>query len=67
MPNNRSERKASEPSTVVEVSAQQARDNLAEMLNRAEYGGERIRIVRHGKAVAALIGLADFARLNEAA
>lgn len=41
------------------VSATEARANFQELINRAEYAGERILIQRHGKAVVAIIGLAD--------
>ena len=48
------------------ISATEARANFQELINRAEYKGERIVIHRHGKAVAAIIGLDDL-RLLEAA
>ncbi|NMG18323.1 type II toxin-antitoxin system Phd/YefM family antitoxin [Brasilonema bromeliae] len=47
------------------VSATEARANFQELINRAEYKGERILIQRHGKAVGAIIGLEDL-RLLEA-
>ncbi|MBW4631283.1 MAG: type II toxin-antitoxin system Phd/YefM family antitoxin [Iphinoe sp. HA4291-MV1] len=47
------------------VSATEARANFQELINRAEYKGERILIQRHGKAVVAIIGLEDL-RLLEA-
>lgn len=47
------------------ISATEARANFQELINRAEYKGERIVIERHGKAVVAIIGLDDL-RLLEA-
>ncbi|KAB8332711.1 type II toxin-antitoxin system Phd/YefM family antitoxin [Scytonema tolypothrichoides VB-61278] len=47
------------------VSATEARANFQELINRAEYKGERILIQRRGKAVGAIIGLEDL-RLLEA-
>jgi prevent-host-death family protein len=48
------------------ISATEARANFQDLINRAEYKGERIVIHRHGKAVVAIIGLDDL-RLLEAA
>jgi len=45
-------------------SATEARANLQEIINRVEYGKERILIERHGKAVVAVIGLEDLKRLE---
>ena len=41
------------------------REALADALNRAAFGGERIMIHRHDKDVAVLIGAEDYARLRE--
>jgi prevent-host-death family protein len=38
------------------VSAADARDRLAELMNRARFGGERFIITRNGEDVALLIG-----------
>ncbi|WP_180977247.1 type II toxin-antitoxin system Phd/YefM family antitoxin [Fischerella muscicola] len=46
------------------ISATQARANLQELINRVEYGRERIIIERHGKAVVAIVGLEDLKRLE---
>jgi prevent-host-death family protein len=46
------------------VSATEARANLPELINRAEYGKERILIERHGKAVVAIINLEDLKLLE---
>ncbi|MGH6984512.1 MAG: type II toxin-antitoxin system Phd/YefM family antitoxin [Stellaceae bacterium] len=36
-----------------------ARDNFAEMVNRAAYGGERVLVSRRGKPLAAIVPLTD--------
>lgn len=41
------------------------REHLPDVVNRANYGHERVQITRHGKPVAFLIGVEDFARLEE--
>ena len=46
------------------VSASQARESFADLVNRAAYGGERIPIRRHGKTVAALVPLEDLELLE---
>ncbi|BAZ65395.1 hypothetical protein NIES4106_01330 [Fischerella sp. NIES-4106] len=46
------------------ISATEARANLQELINRVEYGRERIVIERHGKAAVAMIGLEDLKRLE---
>lgn len=46
------------------VSATEARANFQELINRAEYRGERILIQRHGKAVVAIISLDDLKLLE---
>ena len=40
-------------------SVKEARDQFAELLNRAAYGGELIRISRHGKVVAGVVSKGD--------
>jgi len=42
-----------------------ARDDLAELVNRATYGGERVLITRRGKALAAIISAEDLAFFEE--
>jgi prevent-host-death family protein len=42
----------------------QARAQLADLANRAVYGGEQIVLTRHGKPFAALISAADLAQLE---
>lgn len=46
------------------VSTTDVRTNLANLINRACYGHERIRIGRHGRPVAALIGADDLELLE---
>jgi prevent-host-death family protein len=50
----------------MEVSVRTARQELAELINRAHYRHEHIIIVRHGKPVAALIAV-DQLRTYQAA
>ena len=48
----------------VTTSAAVARDNLAEIINRAAFGKERVVLSRHGKAVAAVVPLEDLEMLE---
>lgn len=47
-----------------EMSTAEARKNLAELVNRAAYTGERTVVTRHGKPVAALVPVADLELLS---
>jgi prevent-host-death family protein len=47
-----------------EIPVTQARAELSDLVNRVTYGGERIVLTRHGKAVAAIVSAADLARLG---
>ena len=47
------------------VSVSEARDALADILNRVAYGGERVRLVRRGREIAAVVPVRD-AELLEA-
>ena len=47
------------------VSASKARTDLADILNRVAYKGERILLHRRGRNVAAVVSLDDFALLEE--
>jgi prevent-host-death family protein len=47
------------------LSVTEARDALAEALNRVAYAGERIVLERHGKSLAALIPVEDLELLEE--
>ena len=46
------------------VSIAKVRNNLADALNRAAYGGERVILERRGKPVAALVSMDDLALLE---
>jgi prevent-host-death family protein len=48
-----------------EIPVTQARDELAELINRVAYGHERIILTRHSKPVACLVPPEDLARLRE--
>jgi prevent-host-death family protein len=47
-----------------DVSARDARKNLADLVNRVAYGKERFIVTRHGKGVAALVPLSDVSLLE---
>ncbi|NYE39554.1 type II toxin-antitoxin system Phd/YefM family antitoxin [Streptomyces fulvorobeus] len=48
-----------------EIPVTQARAELAELINRVVYGGERVVVTRHGKPLIALVSAADLRRLEE--
>ncbi|MGW0562542.1 type II toxin-antitoxin system Phd/YefM family antitoxin [Streptomyces sp. NPDC003016] len=48
-----------------EIPVTQARAELADLINRVVYGGERVVVTRHGKPLVALVSAADLARLEE--
>ncbi|MEU5979761.1 type II toxin-antitoxin system Phd/YefM family antitoxin [Streptomyces sp. NPDC047315] len=48
-----------------EIPVTQARAELAELINRVVYGGERVVVTRHGKPLVALVSADDLARLEE--
>lgn len=50
------QRKRREPESLTVVKV---RENFADVLNRAQYADERIRIIKHGKPVAAIISIED--------
>ncbi|OON77323.1 type II toxin-antitoxin system Phd/YefM family antitoxin [Streptomyces tsukubensis] len=49
-----------------EIPVTQARAELADLINRVVYGGERVVVTRHGKPLVALVSSADLDRLEEA-
>ncbi|WP_375742922.1 type II toxin-antitoxin system Phd/YefM family antitoxin [Corallococcus interemptor] len=49
---------------MMEVSITEARDDLAELLNRAAYGKERLVLTRHGKRLVAVIPFEDLQALE---
>jgi prevent-host-death family protein len=50
-----------------EIPVTQARAELAELINRVVYGGERVVVTRHGKPLVALVSAADLERLESGA
>ncbi|GGX78141.1 type II toxin-antitoxin system Phd/YefM family antitoxin [Streptomyces minutiscleroticus] len=48
-----------------EIPVTQARAELADLINRVVYGGERVVVTRHGKPLVALVSAADLGRLEE--
>lgn len=53
-------------SMAYEIPVTQARAELAELINRVVYGGERVVVTRHGKPLVALVSAADLQRLETA-
>ncbi|HSM60886.1 MAG TPA: type II toxin-antitoxin system Phd/YefM family antitoxin [Longimicrobiales bacterium] len=41
------------------ITTAEARKNMAELLNRAAYGGERFVVTRHGKELVAIVPVDD--------
>ena len=50
-----------------EIPVTQARADLADLVNRVAYSGERVVLTRHGKAMAALVSADDLERLEQLA
>ncbi|MGW3625935.1 type II toxin-antitoxin system Phd/YefM family antitoxin [Streptomyces sp. NPDC000880] len=48
-----------------EIPVTQARAELAELINRVVYGGERVVVTRHGKPLVALVSADDLERLEK--
>ena len=44
---------------MTDASIVELRNNLADLLNRVQYGDERVRITRNGKPIAAIISTED--------
>ncbi len=42
------------------ISSREARDHLAEVLNKVAYGGEKYLLTRHGSGIAVLISLEEW-------
>ncbi len=47
-----------------DLAVSQARDELAELVNRAMYKQERVRLTRRGKPIAAIISIEDLELLE---
>lgn len=43
-----------------EVSAREARDHMASVLNHVAYGGKRYTLTRHGQGIAVIISLEEW-------
>lgn len=50
---------------MTKLTTSEAREGLAEAVNKVAFAGERIVINRHGKDVAALVSMDDLAFLQE--
>lgn len=48
-----------------EIPVTQARAELADLINRVVYGGERVVVTRHGKPLVALVSADDLRRLED--
>jgi prevent-host-death family protein len=48
-----------------EIPVTQARDELADLVNRVAYGDERVVLTRHGRPVAALVSPGDLSVLEQ--
>ncbi len=46
------------------ISVSDARDDFAELVNRVAYAHERVRVVRRGKELAAIVPMADIELLE---
>lgn len=55
------DRKENEPP--VEITSDEGKQRFGEFIARAGFGNERIVVTRHGKPIAAIIGLKDLAAL----
>ena len=47
------------------MAVAEAKNRFSDLLRRAEYGGERVIVERHGKPVAAIVSTDDLRRLEE--
>lgn len=48
-----------------DLTISEARQHLAEVINKVAYGSERVRLVRRGKPVAAVISIDDLELLRK--
>jgi prevent-host-death family protein len=48
------------------MTVAEAKNRFSDVLRRAEYGGERVIVERHGKPVAAIVSTEDLRRLEAA-
>ena len=54
-----------EGSPPLEHRVSEAREHLATIINQVAFGGERVRLTRHGKAVAAVVPIEDVEFLED--
>ena len=54
-----------ERKTMMQVGVHEIRGNLADVINRVAYGGERIILERRSKPVLALVSMEDLELLEE--
>jgi prevent-host-death family protein len=50
---------------MIEVTVSEARERLADLLGKVQHGGDRLRIMRHGKPVAVVVSAAEHDFLEE--
>ncbi|WP_216325290.1 type II toxin-antitoxin system Phd/YefM family antitoxin [Deinococcus aestuarii] len=50
--------------TTPALSASEARSNFNDLVNRVQYGGERVTVTRQGKPAAVMISVADLELLE---
>ncbi|MEN6450645.1 MAG: type II toxin-antitoxin system prevent-host-death family antitoxin [Thermoguttaceae bacterium] len=48
----------------MEATVSEVRDNMADIINRVAYGGERVIVQRRSKGVAAVVSMEDLAVLQ---
>jgi prevent-host-death family protein len=53
------------PSGGTERRISEAREQFATIINQVAFGGERVRLTRHGKAVAAVVPIEDVEFLED--
>ena len=49
----------------MQIAVKDFRDDMADPINRAAYGGERVILTRRGAGIAALVSMDDLALLEE--
>jgi prevent-host-death family protein len=54
-----------DPPAPLEHRISEAREHFATIINQVAFGGERVRLTRHGKAVAAVVPIEDVEFLED--
>ena len=49
---------------MIDISVSEARKEISDIVSRVEYGGERAVLRRHGREVAAVVGIVDLVLLE---